>query len=54
MEYDAAAGTAPSGPAGGLNTQNFAEMEAKLEEMFERADHLMISQKNYKEAVSYL
>lgn len=31
---------------------NFDEMEAKLEEMFDKADNLMISQKKYEEAVS--
>ena len=39
MEHEA---TAPGGPSG-LNASNFDEMEAKLEEMFDRADNLMIT-----------
>ena len=45
--------SAPGGPAG-LNASNFEEMEAKLEEMFDKADNLMITQKKYHEAVSLI
>jgi len=38
----------------GMNPNNFDEFEAQLEELFDRADVLMIKEKNYPEAVSIL
>ena len=40
--------------AGGLTLQNFDELEAQMEELFDKADHLMIHNKKYSEAVSAL
>ena len=34
--------TAPGGPSG-INANNFEEMESRLEEMFDKADNLMIT-----------
>lgn len=39
MEFET---SAPGGPSG-LNANNFDEMEARLEEMFDKADNLMIT-----------
>ena len=36
-----------------MSLSNFEEFEQQLEEIFEKADHLMITQKKYDEAVSY-
>lgn len=36
----------------GLTSTQLEEMEQELEEMFDRADALMIQDKNYEEAVS--
>lgn len=38
-------------PAG--SEVNLDEFEVKLEEMFDKADQLMITHKNYKDAVSF-
>ena len=38
---------APGGPTGGLNSQNFEEMEQRLEILFDKADNLMITQKKF-------
>ena len=49
-------GMAAAGPAGydnGLSISNFDEFELQLEELFDKADDLMINQKKYAEAVSW-
>ena len=47
-----AAGAGDFTAAGGLTTQNFEEFEQALEELFDKADDLMINQQRYDEAVS--
>ena len=44
--------SAPDAGSIGLNLQNFDELEAQMEELFDKADHLMIHLKKYSEAVS--
>ena len=42
----------PEGTSVGLNLNNFEEYEAQMEDLFDKADHLMIHLKKHADAVS--
>jgi tetratricopeptide (TPR) repeat protein len=46
MQNDGHAAAAPS-QQNGLNASNFDELERQVEEMFDKADNLMINVKNF-------
>ena len=49
---EAAPNAADFAAVGGLTSQNYEEFEQALEELFDKADDLLINQQRYDEAVS--
>jgi len=54
MEGHAADPAGKSSMSNGFNVNNFDDFETQLEELFEKADNLMIHKKKYEDAVSTL